>query len=76
MNTLNKAINDINVNAKSFRMVIDDKNQFEPDMKYISYPTHDLPNTLSTHQKLMDSLSGWSAPAIFMVEILLEKYSK
>ncbi|MDI9435249.1 MAG: M57 family metalloprotease, partial [Euryarchaeota archaeon] len=38
MNTLNKAINDINVNAKSFRMVIDDKNQYEPDMEIYFIP--------------------------------------
>ena len=58
MNTLNKAINDINVNAKSFRMVIDDKNQFEPDMEIYFIP-HSQFVQYSVNPSEADGFTEW-----------------
>ncbi len=58
MNTLNKAINDINVNAKSIRMVIDDKNQYEPDMEIYFIP-HSRFAQYSVNPSEADGFTEW-----------------
>jgi len=58
MDTLNKAINDINVNAKAFRMTIDDKNQFEPDMEIYFVP-HSQFAQYSVNPSEADGFTEW-----------------
>lgn len=58
MDTLNNAINDINVNAKAFRMTIDDKNQFEPDMEIYFVP-HSQFAQYSVNPLEVDGFTEW-----------------
>lgn len=58
INTLQKAIDDINVNAKVFRMTIDDKNQFEPDMEIYFVP-HSKFAQYSVNPSEVDGFTEW-----------------
>lgn len=56
--TLTKAINDINTNVKSFQLVIDDFNQFEPDMEIYFIP-HSEFTRYSVNPSKVDGFTMW-----------------
>lgn len=58
METLNKAINDINTNVKDFQLKIDDKNQMEPDIEIYFIP-HSQFTQYSHNPSEVDGFTMW-----------------